>query len=163
MNVNERFIKSIESACKDIGLHSKILPSILASQAILMSNYGLDVHTMFSRNLYHLMVDDKWNGMCYSKDEQKTYANKDLARDQSSVTAPILYRVYNDYYESIEEIPVTLYDDNYKFWTSYEYNPKKSLLNIEFSIIGYKNARLLFSIALLKHRRELEPIYWENK
>ena len=103
MNVNERFIKSIESACKDIGLHSKILPSILASQAILISNYGLDVHTMFSRNLYHLMVDDNWDGMCYSKDEQKTYANKDLARDQSSVTAPILYRVYNDYYESIED------------------------------------------------------------
>ena len=103
MNVNERFIKSIESACKDIGMHSKILPSILASQAILISNYGLDVHTMFSRNLYHLVVNSKWDGICYNKDEQKTYANKELARTGSIITAPILYRVYNDYYESIED------------------------------------------------------------
>lgn len=103
MSAHERFIKSIEQSCKNVGLYSKILPSILASQAILISQYGMETHSLLSRNLYHLTVDDKWEGMCYNKDDSKTYANKQLARDNSKVTAPILYRVYNDFYESIED------------------------------------------------------------
>ena len=103
MDVKERFVKAIETGCKYTGLQYKVLPSILASQAIFTSNYGLDVHTMFSRNLYHLMVDDKWDGICYNKDEQKTYANKELAKKESTVVAPVLYKVYNDIYESIED------------------------------------------------------------
>ena len=117
-----------------------------------------------------MVIEDKEKYLDYHKDLKNWLFTSKLIRRYIS----IIRIQYNDYitlktdnkkiyYESIEEIPVTLYDDNYKFWTSYEYNPKKSLLNIEFSIIGYKNARLLFSIALLKHRRELEPIYWENK
>lgn len=103
MDVKERFIYSIKSSCIDIGLHNKILPSILASQAILISNYGMDVHTMFSRNLYHLVVNDTWDGLCYSKDDQETFSNKESARKNSKVVAPILYRVYDNFHDSIED------------------------------------------------------------
>ena len=90
------FLEMIKTTCIQEATKNKILPSIIASLGIVISNWGTTKEFYNTRNIYLLPVND-WNSRCYSKLSEAFYDTKEECNENGA----ILYRVYGDHKESI--------------------------------------------------------------
>ena len=95
----ETFLNMIKPTIMSESIKYKICPSIIAALAIIESNWGTNRIFSFSRNIFHLKIDSNWFGKCYNDKNQLIY---EKASDCDIIGA-ILYKVYNNHLESIED------------------------------------------------------------
>lgn len=92
------FLNMIKNPCVNTCKEYRIIPSLMASLAIIISNWGTTKHFYNTRNVYLLPVDKDWFGKCYDSITGIVYD------DQKSCTSGnSLYRVYDDHQKSVED------------------------------------------------------------
>lgn len=93
-----KFLEKIKNTCRSQLKINKILASVTAAQAIYESNWGSKEFVKDTNNLYRILVDDTWTGMCYSLDSKELYESKSDCRGTET-----LIRVYDNYDQCIED------------------------------------------------------------
>lgn len=101
MNLNSteaQFLDQIKQPCQNQMHVNKILASVTAAQAIYESRWGRESYVSDTNNLFRVLIDDEWNGYCYSLDTKKMYEKK------TDCTGPeTLIKVYDSYDQCIED------------------------------------------------------------
>lgn len=113
-----KFLQKIKKACRTQMKINGILSSVTAAQAIYESNWGTKDYVLDTNNLFRILIDKSWTGMCYSLDSKQLYDSK-----YDCTGTDTLIRVYDSYDQCIED------------WIQYILNERRS----ENGPLKYKN------------------------
>lgn len=92
----ETFLNMIKPTIQEKSLQYKILPSLLATLAITISDWGESRIFSFSKNAYHIKQTRDWTEKVYSDKTQIVYD-----KPQTDPKAAPYYRVYNTHQEGL--------------------------------------------------------------
>lgn len=93
------FFNIVKRDCIEYCTKYNISPSVIASVAIIVSDWGANNDCIRTNNIFLLPIDSNWYGKCYSKDSKKFYNSRQECVEKNC----ILYRAYGSYTESIED------------------------------------------------------------
>ena len=99
INNKELFLSMIKNPMIKYCTEERILPSVFAAIAIKSSDYGNNISTVYSYNLFNLTIGNNWYIKCYNVEDNKIYNSK----YECDTPGAILIRAYNSYSESISD------------------------------------------------------------
>jgi flagellum-specific peptidoglycan hydrolase FlgJ len=96
----DTFLSILKDFLINCCVQERVLPSIFAAIAIKSSDWGNDINSTLSLNLFNLTADmSTWYGKCLNTSTHEIYENK----SQSSDVGSVLIRAYDTYEEAISD------------------------------------------------------------
>ena len=146
------FLDMIQKSCIDTTMEHNILPSVIASLGIIISNWGTTKEFYNTRNIYLLPADKEWSKQCYSKTSGHIYESI----DQCTEIAPLLYRVYSDHRNSIQDFVYMMMNSRRTHTGPYRYS---SIINVtDYKTVVEKLVRSGFMTDYLHRNNNVEYI-----